>query len=163
MKRISRRDVLKTAVAGGIACGVGPSLWGNRAGAWDANSEVRLAIIGLGSGTLACYGQKGQTIDFYEIDPIIKRLSVPPDGQQPIFHYLYDAEARGSDVRVILGDGRLSLKSAPEHYYHILVGFYSTGIIIAAIVSISIAQLLFDELTHQPFTSGSMSLPKPNG
>jgi predicted dehydrogenase len=48
MKRISRRDALKTTVAGGILCGVGTSLWENRAGASDVNSEVRLAILGLG-------------------------------------------------------------------------------------------------------------------
>ena len=48
MKRISRRDVLKTTVAGGIVCGVGTSLWENHASASDPNSEVRLAILGLG-------------------------------------------------------------------------------------------------------------------
>ena len=48
MKRISRRDVLKTTVAGGILCGVGTSLWEKHASAWDVNSEVRLAILGLG-------------------------------------------------------------------------------------------------------------------
>jgi predicted dehydrogenase len=48
MKRVSRRDVLKTAVAGGILCGVDASLWKNQASASDSNSEVRLAILGLG-------------------------------------------------------------------------------------------------------------------
>ncbi|MEQ8785681.1 MAG: Gfo/Idh/MocA family oxidoreductase [Pirellulaceae bacterium] len=48
MKRISRRDVLKTTAAGGLLCGIGASPWRRRAAAADANSEVRLAIIGLG-------------------------------------------------------------------------------------------------------------------
>ena len=48
MKRISRRDVLKTTAAGGILCGVGASRWKHQASAADANSEVRLAILGLG-------------------------------------------------------------------------------------------------------------------
>ena len=48
MQRISRRDWLKTTVAGGIACGAGVSLSQNHASASDANSQVRLAILGLG-------------------------------------------------------------------------------------------------------------------
>lgn len=48
MTRISRREVLMTAIAGGILCGADTSAWQNRAHAWDANSEVRLAILGLG-------------------------------------------------------------------------------------------------------------------
>ena len=48
MKRLNRRDVLKSTIAGGVVCGVGPGLGTKRIGAADANSEVRLAIIGLG-------------------------------------------------------------------------------------------------------------------
>jgi predicted dehydrogenase len=48
MKRISRRDVLKTTVAGGIVGGVSASLWEKHASASGPNSEVRLAILGLG-------------------------------------------------------------------------------------------------------------------
>ena len=48
MKRLNRRDVLKSTIAGGVLCGVGSGLRTNRIGAADPNSEVRLAIIGLG-------------------------------------------------------------------------------------------------------------------
>ena len=48
MKRLYRRDVLKSAIAGGVHFGLGPGLGTNRISAAEANSQVRLAIIGLG-------------------------------------------------------------------------------------------------------------------
>jgi hypothetical protein len=87
----------------------------------DLHSEPPYAVVGLGIGTLASHAKPLQHVTFYEIDPIIKRLSLPPQGEAPIFYYLQDAADRGSHVEVILGDGRLSLQHAPEHYYHILV------------------------------------------
>ena len=48
MTRLNRRAVLKSAVAGSAIGGIGASLGSAAVGAADANSEVRLAIIGLG-------------------------------------------------------------------------------------------------------------------
>ena len=53
MKRISRRDVLKTTVAGGIICSVDTSLPESQARAAGPNLEVRLAILGLGGIDIA--------------------------------------------------------------------------------------------------------------
>jgi hypothetical protein len=79
-------------------------------------------VIGLGIGTLAAYSRPGQHVVFYEIDPAVKRLSLPPEGEERYFHYLHDAIAkRRAKVEVVLGDGRLKLKEAPAGYYHILV------------------------------------------
>jgi predicted dehydrogenase len=78
MKRISRRDVLKSTVAGGIACGVGASLWKHSARAADANSEVRLAIIGLGGIDIpgSVGGRGRQLIDGLRGVPKAKIVSV---------------------------------------------------------------------------------------
>src|SRR5262249_12987779 len=65
-----------------------------------------VAVIGLGAGTLAAYGQTGQTLDFYEIDPLIKRIASDPQ----YFTYLRDAQARGVKLDIILGDARLKLE-----------------------------------------------------
>src|SRR5205807_928041 len=72
----------------------------------DLWKEKHLAIIGLGSGTLASYGQKGQKIDYYEIDPAVVRIA-----QNPAYFTFYDDCAkRGATMRVILGDARLRLR-----------------------------------------------------
>ena len=81
------------------------------------------AVVGLGTGTLAVHAQPYQHVDFYEIDPMVKRLSVPPSGnaEDLIFTYVDDALKRGAKLDIILGDGRLKLKQAPEKYYHALL------------------------------------------
>jgi hypothetical protein len=61
----------------------------------------RVGIIGLGAGTLAAYGNPGDVFRFYEINPDSLEIA------NQYFTYLSDSKA---EVRVILGDARLSLE-----------------------------------------------------
>jgi hypothetical protein len=65
-------------------------------------------MCGLGTGTVAAYTKKGDTLRFYEIDPNVVALS---RGPRPLFRYL--ADARG-EVDVTLGDARISLQRELE-------------------------------------------------
>jgi len=76
-----------------------------------------MAVIGLGTGTLAAYGKPGQRITFYEINPVVVRLAEDPRW----FSYLADARARRVEVEVKLGDARLTLATAPSRRYDLLV------------------------------------------
>src|SRR5207253_9144166 len=91
----------------------------------EQNGGKRLpyAVVGLGVGTLASYGNRGQVVDIYEIDPAVLRLSEPEDGHEPLFWYLKDAKSskRGVELKVILGDGRLKLQEAPADFYQVIV------------------------------------------
>jgi SAM-dependent methyltransferase len=84
------------------------------------HSQPPYAVVGLGTGTLAVHAQPYQHVDFYEIDPIVKGLSVPPSGNADdlIFYYVDDAVRRGARLDIIMGDGRLKIKTAPEKFYH---------------------------------------------
>jgi SAM-dependent methyltransferase len=73
-----------------------------------------VAGVGLGAGAIAAYGRAGQEMTFYEIDPVVKRLASDPR----YFSYLADSAA---NVRVVLGDARLSLQSAPDGHYQLMV------------------------------------------
>ncbi|NQT53189.1 fused MFS/spermidine synthase, partial [bacterium] len=64
-------------------------------------SPLRIGVIGLGTGTLAVYGQPGDVIRFYEIDPDVVRLA------RTRFTYLEESAAQ---CDVVLGDARLSLE-----------------------------------------------------
>jgi hypothetical protein len=66
----------------------------------------QVGLIGLGSGTLACYGQRGQTLTYYEIDPLVKRIAYDPN----YFTFIRDAEERGVTIDLVLGDARLKLE-----------------------------------------------------
>jgi hypothetical protein len=92
-------------------------------------SKRPYAVVGLGIGTLASYGNKGQTVHFYEIDPAVLNLSEPADDSEPYFWYLRDAKKRGVKLDVILGDGRLKLKDAKEKYQVIVLDAFSSDAI----------------------------------
>lgn len=88
----------------------------------NLHSEPPYGVVGLGIGTLAAHARPTQVVDFYEIDPLIRRLSVPPDDEEPLFYYIHDAATRGAHLRILMGDGRLVLKrDGPKSYYHVLV------------------------------------------
>ena len=77
----------------------------------------RVGVIGLGTGTVAAYGNPGDAIRFYEINPLVERLA------RHWFTFLHDSPAR---VEVILGDARLSLAAEkPEHFNVIVVDAFS--------------------------------------
>lgn len=74
----------------------------------------RVAVVGLGTGTLAAYSNAGEEWTFYEIDPGILSIARNPK----YFSYLHDSPAR---LNVVLGDARLSLARAPARRYDIIV------------------------------------------
>ncbi|MGH7798057.1 MAG: spermidine synthase [Candidatus Binatia bacterium] len=73
-----------------------------------------IAIIGLGSGALACHGIPSQKFTFYEIDPLVEKIA----RNEKLFTYLRDCPPQ---TGVVIGDARISLASAPEHGYDIFV------------------------------------------
>ena len=77
----------------GRAFEVAPGLYGPHA---------RIGVVGLGTGTLACYARSGQDWRFFEIDPTVIRIA--RDGGQ--FHFLGDCLP---NARIVLGDARLRL------------------------------------------------------
>lgn len=78
---------------------------------------ARVAVIGLGAGTLAAYAVRGQEFDFFEIDPEVARIA----SDRRYFTYLGDARARGAKVDVVLGDGRLTLARRVGSPYGLIV------------------------------------------
>jgi hypothetical protein len=86
-------------------------------------ARPRVAVVGLGVGSLAGYGEAGQEFTFFEIDPSVERIARDPR----FFTYLSDAEARGARVRTVLGDARLSLEREGQARYGLLVVDAFTG------------------------------------
>lgn len=72
----------------------------------------KIGVIGLGAGTLATYGQKGDVIRFYEINPLVVDLAYRE------FTFLRDTSAQ---VEVILGDARLNLEREASQRFDVLV------------------------------------------
>lgn len=73
-----------------------------------------VAAVGLGAGAIAAYGRSGVDFTFYEIDPVVKRLASDP-------RYFTFLSSSAADIRIVLGDARLSLQSAPDAHYQLMV------------------------------------------
>ena len=61
----------------------------------------KVAIVGLGAGTLAAWGHLGDTFRFYEINPDVKAMA------ETWFTFLKDSGAR---TETVLGDARIQLE-----------------------------------------------------
>lgn len=72
----------------------------------------RVGIVGLGTGTLATYGQPGDVFRYYEIDRDVERLA------RTRFTYLKDSKAT---IEVTLGDARLSMEREQQPPFDLLV------------------------------------------
>lgn len=79
-----------------------------------ANEKKNVALVGLGVGSIAAYGVPGQTMTYYEIDPLVRDIAENPK----YFTFLRDSKAK---VNVVIGDARLRLAQAPDHSYDLIV------------------------------------------
>jgi spermidine synthase len=79
-----------------------------------ASTAPRVAVLGLGVGTLASYRAPTQRWTFYEIDPVVEHIA----RNDAYFTYL---RACGEACAVTIGDGRLSLARAEPHTYGVIV------------------------------------------
>jgi SAM-dependent methyltransferase len=82
--------------------------------AFAPNSVRHVAVVGLGTGGLACYARPGQDWTFYEIDPLVERIARDPR----FFQFLANC---GNHPNVVLGDARLTIGDAPDGTYDALI------------------------------------------
>jgi len=73
-----------------------------------------VALVGLGVGSLAAYGESDQNMTYYEIDPVVRKLAEDPK----LFSFLHDSIA---NLKIEMGDARLKLAEAPDHSYDLIV------------------------------------------
>jgi len=71
----------------------------------------RIGVVGLGTGTLAAWGKPGDTFRIYEINDEVHRLA------RSRFSFLGDSAAT---IQVVSGDARLSMEREPDQRFDIL-------------------------------------------
>ena len=84
----------------GRATGIGLALTSR-----PEKGRSKIGVIGLGVGTLAAYGREGDSMRFFEIDPVVVKLAGPGG----YFSFIEDSKAA---VDVVVGDARLSIEAA---------------------------------------------------
>ncbi len=73
---------------------------------------VRVAVVGLGTGTMAAYGGAGDFYTFYEINPNVREIA------QTYFTYLQDSPAK---IQIELGDARISMERQTPQDFDVIV------------------------------------------
>ena len=103
-------------------------------------TKSKIAVIGLGTGSLASFTRADQSLTFYEIDPVVKQIAE----NEKLFTFLHDCYGK---YNIVLGDGRLSIKKAPNHYYDIFVlDAFSSDSIPAHLITKEAIKLYLDKL-----------------
>lgn len=83
--------------------------------------SARIGVVGQGSGAMAAYKRASDQMTFFEIDPMVDRLSRDPKW----FTFISDC-AQGP-IRTVLGDARLTLnKEAPGSYDLLVIDAFSS-------------------------------------
>jgi hypothetical protein len=82
----------------------------------------RVAVVGLGTGSLACLGKGRERWTFFEIDPEVIRIARDPLR----FEFLSKC---APDAPVVTGDARLTLESSTDRYDLIVLDAFSSDTI----------------------------------
>ncbi len=98
-----------------------------------------LAVVGLGTGTLAAYGKPGWRMTFYELDPAMVKLA----RNSEYFTYVRDSRAQ---LDFVVGDARVELEAATDRYDGIFLDAFSSDAIPVHLLTRQAVELYFSRL-----------------
>lgn len=81
---------------------------------FSAYRKDNVALVGLGVGSCAAYGEEGKRMTFFEIDPLVVKIA----RDDSMFTFLRDSKA---NVDIVLGDARLKLNEQPDGAFGLLI------------------------------------------
>jgi hypothetical protein len=100
----------------------------------------RVAVVGLGTGSLVCHAKAGERWSYYEIDPVVARIA--QDASK--FRFIADC---APNTNVILGDGRLTIADAAEPYDFIMLDAFSSDSVPVHLLTREAVSLYLSKLT----------------
>lgn len=107
--------------------------------------HARIGIVGQGSGAMAAWKRAGDEMTFFEIDPMVDRMSRNPEW------FTFISHCASGPVRTVLGDARLTLqKEQPGSYDLLLIDAFSSDAVPT-------------HLLTQEAIEGYLKLLKPDG
>ncbi|MEI7901257.1 MAG: fused MFS/spermidine synthase [bacterium] len=110
---------------------------------YPAGRSMKVGVVGLGAGTLACYGRSCDLYRFYEINPQVIQVATDPR----LFTYLPDAQ---TPIDLVPGDARRMLekeRAAGDPLYDVLViDAYSGDAVPYHLATLEAFRLYFERL-----------------
>ncbi len=76
---------------------------------------LRIGAVGLGTGAVAAYTRPGDALTFFEIDPMVIKISTDPK------HFTYTTKCAKGAIDYVLGDARLTLAKQPDDTFDVLL------------------------------------------
>jgi hypothetical protein len=106
-------------------------------------APLRVAVIGVGSGTLTCASEPGETWKFFEIDQTMVDTARDPK----YFSYIQSCEP---NLKPVIGDARLTFAKEPDGIYDmIIVDAYSSDAIPIHLATQEAMKIYKDKLAPQ--------------
>ncbi|HZZ36902.1 MAG TPA: fused MFS/spermidine synthase [Caulobacteraceae bacterium] len=103
---------------------------------------VSIGAIGLGTGSVAAYVRPSDNLTFFEIDPLVFRISTNPAN----FSYTTQCAPKGR-IGYVLGDARLTLNRQPAHRFDILlIDAFSSDSVPAHLLTVEAARMYLSKL-----------------
>ncbi|HEY8571454.1 fused MFS/spermidine synthase [Phenylobacterium sp.] len=101
---------------------------------------IRVAAVGLGTGTVAAYTRPGDHLTFFEIDPLVVKVSTDPK------NFSYTTECAKGRIDYVLGDARLTVAKQPKALFDVmLIDAFSSDAVPAHLLTVEAVR---DYLTH---------------
>jgi spermidine synthase len=105
--------------------------------------DARVAVVGLGAGSLACYHRGAVDWTFYEIDPLVDRIARDPS------QFTFMSECAG-DAPTLLGDARLRMTEADKAAFDLIVlDAFSSDAVPVHLLTVEAMQLYRDKMDDQ--------------
>lgn len=114
-----------------------------RALSGKTDGGLAVGIVGLGTGSLACYSRANENWRFYEIDPLVVKLASNPK----LFTYLSRCRPNAD---IVLGDARLTLaKERPGHFDYLVIDAFSSDSVPVHLLTREALQLYLSKLSDK--------------
>jgi hypothetical protein len=100
-----------------------------------ASQHLRIGAVGLGTGSVAAYVRAGDDLTFFEIDPLVVRVS------NDAANFTYTTLCAKSLIEYVIGDARLTVaKQPPGSFDILLIDAFSSDAVPAHLLTVEAVQ-----------------------
>lgn len=105
------------------------------------DAAVRAGLVGLGTGSLACYARPGDSMRFFEIDPVVVKVAQNP----ALFDFLSRCTPQAA---MIVGDARQTLaKEADASFDYLVIDAFSSDTVPVHLMTVEAIRMYLSKIS----------------
>ncbi len=105
------------------------------------SQNLRMGVVGLGTGSVAAYVRPGDRLTFFEIDPLVVKVATDPK------NFTYTTECAKGPIDYVIGDARLTVAKQPAASFDILlIDAFSSDAVPAHLLTVEAVRGYLDKL-----------------